>query len=115
MRRRLLIRALPASILVRPAAAAPAKLELSCYYPSQTLPERAAKTFADAVERRSAGSILVSVETGWATIPFSKISEATAFAIYYPPEYAKFELLFRLSALPMLAQTFDEAETLSRI
>lgn len=91
------------------------KLELSCYYPSQSHPERAALTFADEVGQRSAGSVLVSVESGWATVPFPRINEATPLAVYYAPEYAKFELLFRLSALPMLAQTFDEAETLSRM
>jgi TRAP-type C4-dicarboxylate transport system substrate-binding protein len=115
MRRRLLLSALPAFALARRAAAEPVKLELFCYYPHTTLPERAAQTFADEAGRRSAGSVLVSVETGLATIPFSNISKATALAIYYAPDHAKFELLFRLSALPMLAQTFDEAETLLRI
>jgi TRAP-type transport system periplasmic protein len=106
---------LPASMVARRAAAEPAKLDLFCYYPHTTFPERAAQAFADEAGRQSAGSVLVSVETGLATVPFPKISKATALAIYYAPDHAKFELLFRLSALPMMAQTFDEAETLLRI
>jgi TRAP-type C4-dicarboxylate transport system substrate-binding protein len=43
------------------------------------------------------------------------VSKASALAHYYASEFADVEPVFRLSALPMLAATFDEAETLLRI
>ncbi|HSH99267.1 MAG TPA: hypothetical protein VLA02_01600 [Reyranella sp.] len=114
MRRRSLLCALPPSLLARHTHAQSKTLDLACYS-SQTLGGQAAHLFADKVTEVSSGAVAVAVEVLPLTMPFPMISKASALAAYYAPGFADFESVFELSALPMLAATFDEAQALDRI
>jgi hypothetical protein len=76
---------------------------------------KADRFFTDKVTENSAGTIRVSSEWLVLTLPFQKISKASALASYYVSEFASIEPVLGLSTLPMVAATFDEAETLARI
>jgi TRAP-type C4-dicarboxylate transport system substrate-binding protein len=117
MRRRciVLLGAFPGSLLSGTGAKAePRQLDLACYS-SQTLGGKPEELFADKATELSSGTIQIAVEVVPATVPFQMISKASALASYYGPGFSKFEPVLALSAVPMLAATFDEAEALLRI
>ncbi len=99
---------------IRGEAQSPTQLKLSSYSLHFSL-AKAGRFFADKVAENSAGTIRVSFEGLVLTLPFQKISKASALASYYVSEFASIEPVLGLSALPMVAATFDEAETLARI
>ena len=111
MLRRSLLRALPLSFLAGGAQAKPRTLDLACYY-DHALGEQAVQLFAATVTEVSSGALDVSVEVLPATMPFEMISKATALANYCAPMFANVAPVFGLSAVPMLARTFDEAGAL---
>jgi len=49
------------------------------------------------------------------TVPFAAIGKASALASYYAPAFATVEPVLGLCTVPMLAASFEEAETLHRI
>jgi len=110
-----LLSASPLSLVSVRSEAQSRQLVLSSYFLGPTLPLEAGRLFAEKVTENSAGTIQVSVETVAPTMPLQMISKASALAHYYVSEFAQFEPVFGLSALPMLTATFDEAETLLRI
>jgi len=115
MRRRVLLSVLPASLFSTRSQAQPKRLELASYFLGPTLAGNPMQPFADKVTEGSAGTLQVSLETVAPTMPFDMIGKASALAHYYATEFAHVEPVLGLSALPMLAATFEEAETLLRI
>ena len=91
------------------------QLDLSSYFLGPTLVGNGGQLLADKATTDSAGTIQIALEMAAPTMPFQMMSKASALAHYYAAEFASVELLFGLSALPMLAATFDEAETLLRL
>lgn len=114
MRRRSLLVALPAALLAGRAQAQPGRLELACYS-SQTLSGTAAQRFADKASALPPGTLEIALAERPPTVPFAAIGEAAALASYYAPAFATVEPVLGLSTVPMLAASFDEAETLHRI
>ena len=114
MRRRALFVALPAALYAGRARAQPTRLELACYS-SQTLAATAAQVFAAQAAELFPGAFEVAVAEIPPTMPFAVIGRASALASYYAPAFAAEEPVLGLSAVPMLAATFDEAEVLLRI
>jgi TRAP-type transport system periplasmic protein len=75
-----------------------------------------AQHFAGEATEKANGKFIVPVDPVHLTFrPFKQIAEASSLAHYYAPMGANLEPVFRLSALPMLVASFDEAETLLRI
>lgn len=114
MRRRVLFVAFPAALLAGRARAAAKRLDLAAYS-SQTSAATAARLFADRVSERFPGTFQVEVSELPPTMPFPVIGKSSALASYHAPSFASDEPVLGLSAVPMLAATFDEAETLMRI
>lgn len=115
-RRRLLaLGAFSASFRSLSSEAQPRRLELCSYFRGETLSVRGAQLFADKVTADSGGTIEVSREVIPPFVPIQIMGKASALAHYCAPEYSDVERVFGLSALPMLAATFAEAETLLRI
>lgn len=110
-----LLGATPVSFVSVRSEAQPGQLELASYFLGPTLVGKGIQLFTDKATESSAGTIRISVETVRSTVPYQMISKASALAHYYVSEFANIEPVFALSALPMLAATFDEAETLLRI
>lgn len=73
-----------------------------------------ARVFANKVVEVSAGTIQVSVETTM-SMPHLRMSTDSALAHYCTLDLVDAEPVLRLSTLPMLTATFDEAETLLRV
>jgi TRAP-type C4-dicarboxylate transport system substrate-binding protein len=87
-------------------------LDLISYW----LHEDGVRLFADIAAERSGGTIEVLADRlVIPTRPLKLMSDASALAQYYAPGASNVEPALGLSALPMLAGTFDEAETLLRI
>ena len=92
--------------------AQPRQLDLISYW----LHEDGVRLFADMAAERSGGTIQVLADRlVIPTRPLQMMSDASALAQYYAPGASNVEPVLGLSALPMLAGTFDEAETLLRI
>jgi hypothetical protein len=105
-----LFSALPAALLAGRVQAQSFPLELTSYS-SQTLSGTAAALFAD----RAAGLFQITVTEQPPTVPFAAIGKASGLASYYAPAFATDEPILGLSAVPMLAAGFDEAEALRRV
>ena len=114
MRRRVLLVSLPAALLAGRAQAESKRLELACYS-SQTLVGTAARLFADRAADLFPDTLQIALSERPPTVPFDVIGKASALAAYYGPAFAADEPVLGLSAVPMLAATFDEAETLHRL
>jgi TRAP-type C4-dicarboxylate transport system substrate-binding protein len=114
--------ALPAALLAGRAQAqsiplaAPlaTSLELASYA-SQTLSGTAAALFTDKAAALFPGAFRIKVAEQPPTIPFAAIGKASALASYHAPMFAADEPVLGLSAVPMLAAGFDEAEALLRV
>lgn len=107
--------AVPGSLVSVRSQAQSERLELSSYFLGPALVGKGVTFFADRISESSAGKLEISVETVAPTMPFHMLGEASTFAHYYAPEFANIEPVLGLSALPVLAATLDEAETLLRI
>jgi len=114
MRRRVLFAALPAALLAGRAQAQSRSLELACYS-SQTLGATAAQRLAEKAAALFPGTFQIEIAEQPPTMPFAAISRGSALASYYAPAFATDEPILGLSAVPMLAATFDEAEVLLRV
>jgi TRAP-type C4-dicarboxylate transport system substrate-binding protein len=110
-----LLSAFPISLLSRRSSAQPKQLKLACYYLPETLQGRGAQLFADKIGQKSAGAIQVSIETSELLISLDLVVKESALAVFCAPCIAKSEPVLGLSVLPMIAATFEEAETLLRI
>ena len=108
-----LIAGSPGALLSVSSRAEPTQLDLACYYHPDTLPMKAAQQFADHVNARSSGTIQVSADAVLqTTIPLLPVmSKASALSFFFAPMFARLERVFQLSELPMLAGSFEEAET----
>jgi hypothetical protein len=109
--------ALPAAFLTGRAKAQSlppgTKLALTSYS-SQTLSGTAASVFAGKVAAFLPDTFQIKTADQPPTVPFAAIGKASAFASYYAPAFAADEPVLGLSAVPMLAASFDEAEALLR-
>ncbi len=114
MRRRAFFIALPAAFCAGRAQATPTRLELA-WYSSQTSGATAAQTFAAQAAELFPGAFQVDVADIPPAMPFDVIGRASALASYYAPAFSSVEPILGLSAVPMLAATFDEAEALLRL
>ena len=117
MRRRVLFVALPAAFLAGRAKAQslPPVLPLELVrYSSQTLSGTAASLFADKAAALLPDTFQIKLAEQPPTVPFAAIGKGSAFASYYAPAFAADEPVLGLSAVPMLAASFDEAEALLR-
>lgn len=106
--------ALPLGLLSARGNAQTRQLSLTCSYLPETLQGNGAQLLADKIMQASAGKIQVSVEVG-ISMPLEATARMTALMAYCAPCVAKSAPLLNLSALPMLASTFDEAASLHRI
>jgi len=106
--------ALPIGLLSVRSNAQTRQLGLTCSYLPETLQGIGAQIFADRIAQASAGKIQVTIEVG-ISMPLEATARMTALVAYCAPCVAQSEPLLNLSALPMLASTFDEAATLHRI
>jgi hypothetical protein len=75
----------------------------------------AARLFADKVAALLPDTFQLEVAEQPPTLPFAAIARGSALASYYAPAFATDEPVLGLSAVPMLAATFAEAEALLRI
>jgi hypothetical protein len=114
MRRRVLFAAFPAALLAGRAQASPKRLDLAAYS-SQTVVSTAAQLFADKASALSARCFEVEVSELPPMMPFAAMARASALASFHAPMFSRDEPVLGLSAVPMLAATVDEAETLLRI
>jgi TRAP-type C4-dicarboxylate transport system substrate-binding protein len=114
MRRRVLCLSFPAALLAGRVRAQPRRLELACYS-SQSFDGSAAQLFADKAAALFSGTVRIEATELPSMMPFVAIGKASALAFYHAPAFAREEPVLGLSAVPMLAATFDEAETLLRI
>jgi len=106
------LNALPMSLLSVRIEAQPRQLVLSSYY----LHSEGVQLFVDKATESSGGTIQVLLERLIIhTRPLQMMSNASALAHYYAAGVSNVEPILGLSTLPMLAGTFDEAETLLRI
>lgn len=83
-------------------------------YSSQTLSATAAQRFADTAAALFPGAFEIKVADRPPVLPFTAIGKASALASYYAPAFSDEEPVLGLSAVPMLAASFDEAEALLR-
>jgi TRAP-type C4-dicarboxylate transport system substrate-binding protein len=114
MRRRVLFAAFPAALLAGRAQANPKRLDLAAYS-SQTIVGTAAQLFADKASALSARRFQIEVSELPPMMPFAAMARASALASFHAPMFSRDEPVLGLSAVPMLAATFDEAETLLRV
>lgn len=114
MRRRVLFAAFPAALLAGRAQANPKRLDLAAYS-SQTIVGTAAQLFADKAGALSARRFQIEVAELPPMMPFAAMARASALASFHAPTFSRDEPVLGLSAVPMLAATFDEAETLLRV
>lgn len=114
MRRRVLLAAFPAALLAGRAQADPKRLDLAAYS-SQTVVGTAAQLFADKARALSVRRFRIEVSELPPTMPFAAMARASVLASFHAPMFSRDEPVFGLSAVPMLAAGFDEAETLLRI
>lgn len=114
MRRRVLFAAFPAALLAGRARANPTRLDLAAYS-SQTIVGTAAQLFADNAGAHSARHFQIELSEPPPTMPFAAMGRASALASFHAPMFARDEPVLGLSAVPMLAATFEEAETLLRV
>jgi len=114
MRRRVLFAAFPAALLAGRAQANPKRLDLAAYS-SQTIVSTAVQRFVDKAGALSARPFQIDVSELPPTMPFAAMARASALASFHAPTFSRDEPVFGLSALPMLAATIDEAETLLRV
>lgn len=115
MHRRALLGALPLSLFAVRGEAQVRQLELAHYFVGPTLFGDELQRFADKLTAGSGGTLQVSVEPQAPLMPLPVMHSASALAHYYAAEHADVEPLLGLTALPLLAATFDEAEILLRI
>jgi TRAP-type C4-dicarboxylate transport system substrate-binding protein len=113
MRRRLFFGAFPAAVLAGHAQAQSRRLRLACYSP-RTLGNTAAQLFADKAAL-SPDALQVVLEVRPPTVPLVVIGKTSPLASYHAPSFSSVEPVLGLCTVPMLAATFDEAETLHRI
>jgi hypothetical protein len=106
--------ALPAALLAGRAQASPRRLDLT-WYSSQTSADTAARLFASRAAALFPDTFQVVVAEVPPMMPLDAIGKASALASYHAPTFAADEPVLGLSAVPMLAATVDEAETLLRI
>lgn len=90
------------------------RLDLAAYS-SQAVVGTAAQTFADKAGAPVARRFEVEVSELPATMPFAAMARASTLASFHAPMFSRDEPVLGLSAVPMLAATFDEAETLLRV
>ena len=114
MRRRVLFAAFPAALLAGRAKATPKRLDLAAYS-SQAVVGTAAQLFADKASAPSTGCFQIEVSEPPPTVPFAAMARASALASFHAPMFSRDEPVLGLSAVPMLAATVDEAETLLRV
>jgi hypothetical protein len=105
---------LPAALLAGRAQASPKRLDLT-WYSSQTSADTAARRFATEAATLFPDAFQVVVADVPPMMPLAAIGKASALASYHAPTFAADEPVLGLSAVPMLAATVDEAETLLRI
>jgi TRAP-type C4-dicarboxylate transport system substrate-binding protein len=105
--------ALPAAVLAGRARAQSRRLGLTCYS-SQTVATTAARLFAEKVAAFLPDTFQLAVSDQPPTMPFTAIARGSALASYYAPAFATDEPVLGLSAVPMLAASFEEAEALLR-
>jgi TRAP-type C4-dicarboxylate transport system substrate-binding protein len=110
-----LLAASPVSLVSIRSEAQSRQLALYSYFVGPTLVGKGAQPFADKATESSGGTIRVALEMALPTVTFQMISTASAFAHYFVSDFVDVEPVLGLSLLPMLAATFDEAETLLRI
>jgi hypothetical protein len=109
-----LLVAFPAALLAGRAQAQPRRLSLA-WYTSQSSAGTAAQRFAAKSPALLPEAFQVEVAERPPTVPFAVLGKASALASYYAPAFASSEPVLGLSAVPMLAATVDEAETLLSI
>ena len=114
MRRRVLFAAFPAALLAGRAQADPKRLDLAAYS-SQTIAGTAAQLFADKASALSARRFQIEVSELPPMMPLAAMAKASALVSFPAPMFSRDEPVLGLSAVPMLAATFDEAETLLRV
>ena len=113
--RLLVLSAVVASFRSVSSRAQPRRLDLCSYFHGETPSAKGARFFADEVTKNSGGTTEVSLAVIPPWMPLPIMSKASALAHYCAPEYMDAEPVLGLSALPMLAATFAEAEALLRI
>jgi TRAP-type C4-dicarboxylate transport system substrate-binding protein len=101
-------------LLAGRARANPKRLELAAYS-SQTVVGTAAQLFADKAGALPARRFEIEVSERPPTMPFAAMARASALASFHAPMFSRDEPVLGLSAVPMLAATVDEAETLLRV
>lgn len=107
--------AFPISLLSHRSSAQSKQLKLACYYSPETVQAKGAQLFADKVAQDSAGAIQVAVEAPKLLISLDLVVKESALASFCAPCVAESEPVLRLSVLPMIATSFEEAEILLRI
>jgi TRAP-type C4-dicarboxylate transport system substrate-binding protein len=109
-----LFAAFPAALLGGRARANPTRLNLAAYS-SQTIVGTAAQLFVDKASALSGRRFEIEVSEPPPMMPFAAMARASALASFHAPMFSRDEPVLGLSAVPMLAATFDEAETLLRV
>lgn len=97
------------------AKARPLDLELSTGFGDGTLSYRGAKVFADKANELAQGAFAIEIETGPGQPVLGKNASASPISHYYAPAEGRSEPVCRLSAVPMLTTSFDEAQLLLSI
>jgi hypothetical protein len=75
----------------------------------------AAQLFADKAMALSGWRFEIEVSELPPMMPFTAMARASALTSFHAPMFSRDEPVLGLSAVPMLAATFDEAETLLRV
>jgi hypothetical protein len=114
MRRRVLFAALPAALLAGRAQAGPRRLDLAAYS-SQAIVGTAAQLFADKASALADRPFQIELSELPPMMPFAAMARGSDLMTFHGPMFARDEPVLGLSAVPMLAATFDEAETLLRV
>ncbi len=113
MRRRAFFSALPAALLAGHAQANPKRLDLASYS-SQAVVRTAATVFADKA-RTASRRFDIEVSELPPMMPLAAMARASDLVSFHAPMFSRDEPVLGLSAVPMLAATFEEAETLLRV
>ena len=116
-RRRMLglLGAFPVALTSVPSSTRPQQLEVASYFYGEAASLEAVRLFADRAAEASKGTLRFSLEVIPPGMPLAMMSKASALAHYCAADFADIAPVLGLSALPMLATTFDEAEILLRI